>query len=220
MKRRPLAERFTQPKTAMKMGLDLGSFSESGMTRKSKGLFILHMVDSVTGDILEHWEKENVITLDGGILAARLMKDSQLPVSGRNNGLRMLAVGTGATGNILSPDAPTEEQRSLNSEIQRKTFSSTTYRDASGVAVAYPTNIVDYTVTFGEAEAVGPLNEMGVISPYSDNPALQNPISNGPTDYDPTIDVSALDLMGNYLTYSVVTKPSAALLTITWRFTF
>jgi len=49
---------------------------------------------------------------------------------------------------------------------------------------------------------------------------VQNPIENGPTDYDPTIDVSAKDLMANYLTFGVVTKPSTALLTITWRFTF
>jgi hypothetical protein len=132
----------------------------------------------------------------------------------------MLTIGTGATGNVLSPDAPTEEQRRLNSEIQRKAFASSTFRDESGVAVAYPTHIVDFTTTYGEAEAVGPLNEMGVISPYSDNPAVQNPIENGPTDYDPTIDVSAKDLMANYLTFGVVTKPSTALLTITWRFTF
>jgi hypothetical protein len=217
MNRRPLTERFPRPKTGMKMGLE---FRYAETVRKPRGFFIFHMTDARTGDVLHHFERENVITLDAGILAARQMKDSQQPVANRNNGLRMLTIGTGATGNVLSPDAPTEEQRRLNSEIQRKAFASSTFRDESGVAVAYPTHIVDFTTTYGEAEAVGPLNEMGVISPYSDNPAVQNPIENGPTDYDPTIDVSAKDLMANYLTFGVVTKPSTALLTITWRFTF
>ena len=217
MNRRPLVERFPKAACGMKMGL---SFMHEEHVRKPRGFFMFHMVDARSGEVLHHFERENVITLDAGILAARQMKDSQQPVANRNNGLRMLAVGTGATGNVLSPDAPTEEQRCLNSEIQRKAFASTQYRDESGVAVAYPTHIVDFTTTFGESEAVGPLNEMAVISPYSDNPAVQNPIENGPTDYDPTIDVSAKDLMANYLTYGVVTKPSNALLTITWRFTF
>jgi hypothetical protein len=83
-----------------------------------------------------------VITLDAGILAAILFRD---PSS--RFGVYMLAVGTGATGAILSPDAPDARQRKLNAEIARKPFSSTTFRDASGNAVAIPTNIVDYTCT-------------------------------------------------------------------------
>jgi len=203
----------------MKMAMGFGPFAEIALAASSGKVFF-EMRDGTTGDLLEYWESENIITRDAGILAARLHKNSLEPVSGRNNGLYMLAIGTGATGNILSPDAPQATQRKLNVEIARKQFSSTQYRNGDGVAVAYPTNIVDFTTTFGESEAVGPLNEMGLISPYSTNPFSLNPINNGPYDYDSTIDVSALDLMSNYLTFGVVTKPATAVLTITWRFTF
>ena len=134
----------------------------------------------------------------------------------------MLAVGTGATGNILNPDAPQPEQRALNVEICRKLFVATQFRDGDGVAVAYPTNIVDFTTTYGEAEAVGPLNEMGLLSTHSLNEGVTNsiPPQFGGDNYDPTFDVTEYDLMANYLTFSVVTKPATAILTITWRLTF
>lgn len=205
----------------VKMSLDFGTYLELGALQALKhGLFIFDMRDASTGEQLAYWEKKNVIVLDAGILAARLFKNSTDPSPGLNNGLRMLAVGTGATGNLLSPDAPQQGQRKLNEEICRKAFASTQFRNGNGVAVSYPTNIVDFTTTFGEAEAVGPLNEMALMSTYSSNPLTRNPIFNGPTHYDPTIDVTGKDLMANYLTFSVVSKPSTAVLTITWRLTF
>ena len=208
------AETFPPPREAWHMGLDLGVFEEQFPL--PKGRFIFHMKDEETGEVLHHFEKDNVITLDARILAARLFKDNAEP----NHGFNMLAVGTGATGALLSPDAPTNVQRKLNNEIERKAFAATTFRDSSGVAVAYPTNIVDFTTTFLAAEAVGALNEMGLLVPYSINPASPHPILNGPTDYDATIDVSGYDLMVNYLTFSVVSKPGTAILAITWRLTF
>jgi len=181
---------------------------------KTKGEVIIHLVDSRTGNVLASRHEKNVITLDSGILAGRLFKSSS------SQGLTMLGVGTGATGNLLSPDAPQETQRKLNEEIARKAFASTQYRNASGIAVAYPTNIVDFTTTFGEGEAVGPLNEMGLMCTASLNPSTHNPINNGPTNYDPTIDVTGKDLLINYLCFSVISKPSTAVLSITWRLSF
>jgi len=188
----------------------------------AKGSFHLKMWDAKTGEILVEWEKPNVLTLDSGIIAARLFKNSQDPVVGANNGITMLAIGTGAIGNILNPDAPQPEQRRLNNEICRKAYSSAQFRNASGVAVAYPTNIVDFTTVYGEAEAVGPLNEMALIHPYSQNPATKNliPEAYGGDNYDPTFDVTNYDLMANYLTFAVISKPSTAILSITWRLTF
>ena len=204
----------------MTADMEFRSFEHVGLTSKADGLLIFDMRDARTGKQLVYWEKHNVITRDGGILIARLVKNSQFPKTGENNGATMLAIGTGATGNLLNPDAPQEGQRKLNNEISRKPFSNTQFRNADGVAVAYPTNIVDFTATFGEGEAVGPLNEMAVISAYSANPEIKNPINNGPADYDPTIDVTNKDLLANYLTYSIISKPSTAMLAITWRFTF
>lgn len=182
----------------------------------AKGMFILHMTDGKSGDTLEYWETPQVITADASILAAMLFKD---PTS-RPLGANMLAIGTGATGALLSPDAPDPDQRKLNAELSRKPWSSSTFRDASGNAVAIPTNIVDFTATFDEAEAVGPLNEMGIMATVSSNPLVQAPNPNTYPVRDVTVDVSTLDILVNYLSFSVISKPSTARLTITWRISF
>jgi hypothetical protein len=180
------------------------------------GKVICHMTDAKTGETQLYWEKDNIVTRDAGIQMARLMADNTEP----NFGAYMLAVGTGATGAVLAPDAPDDRQRKLNAELERKSFSSVTFRDASGNAVAYYTNIVDFTTNFSEAEAVGPLNEMGIISPISSNPSTTNPNPNSFPTYDTTVDVSLYDVLLNYLTYSVISKPSGSNLAFTWRFTF
>jgi hypothetical protein len=212
-------ERMNPPRQGLKMNLDLGRFEEAMCAMPREGTVIFDLRDSRTGAVISHWEKKNIITLDAGIIAARLFANSQVPVPGRANGLIMLAVGTGATGNLLNPDAPQATQRTLNNEIQRKAFVSIQYRNASGIAVSYPTNIVDFTTTFAESEAVGALNEMALMSTYSSNPAVQNLVP-GSGSYDPTVDVTNCDLIANYLTFGVITKPSLSVLTITWRVTF
>ena len=214
-------DRMKKAGEGLKWGLSMEMHETLLVPRK--GTFIFDMRDAETGEPQVYWEKENLIVLDAGILSARLYRNSQDPTPGVNNGLRMLAVGTGATGNILSPDAPQPTQRKLNTEIARKTFSSAQFRDAGGAAVSIPTNIVDFTTTFGASEAVGPLNEMGLMSPYSSNPLVTNPIPNGtgtPFPYDPTFDVTHYDLMANYLPFSVVSKPSGSVLTVTWRLSY
>lgn len=214
------SERMGRAREAVGFGFGVTHEEAVSMMAGARGSFIFDMQDAQSGDSLCYWEKKNVITRDAGILAARLFKNSETPIANRNNGLRMLAVGTGATGAVLAPDAPQATQRKLNSELVRKAFASTTYRDSLGNAVAYPTNIVDFTTTFTTSEAVGSLNEMALISPYSVNPAVTNPINNGPGSYDDTIDVSAKDLLCNYLTFAVVSKPNTAVLTISYRLTF
>lgn len=180
------------------------------------GELFIRMVDTTTGAVLHDEHRENLITLDAGILVAMLCRS---PAS-RPNGINMLAVGTGATGAILSPNAPDNRQRKLNAEIARKGFSSTVFRDGTGTAVAYPTNVVDFTTTFGEAEAVGPINEMGLLSTISTNPAVRNPNPNTFPTRDTTVDVSTLDILVNYITCAPISKPSTAVLSITWRITF
>lgn len=214
------SEQVSRPKEATRMGFAFQYNENLCFPQASSGQVIFEMRDAETGNLLSYWERSNIVTRDAGILAARLFKNSTDPVPGRHNGLNMLAVGTGATGSLLSPDAPQATQRKLNTEIARKAFVSTQFRNSDGVAVAYPTNIVDFTVTFGESEAVGPLNEMGLMATYSSNPLDKNPINNGPDFYDPTIDVTGKDLLVNYLTFGVVTKPATAVVTITWRFSF
>lgn len=180
-----------------------------------QGEVFIEMRDGSTGELLHSDHRKNVITLDASILVAMLARDP----NSRTYGVYMLAVGTGATGALLSPDAPDPKQRKLNGEIARKAFSSTTFRDGSGNAVAIPTNIVDFTCTFSESEAVGPLNEMGLISPISANPLVTNPNPNAYPTRDTTVDLSLYDILFNYLTFAVISKPSTATLSITWRIT-
>jgi len=185
-----------------------------------KGECFLTMTDVRTGEVQIQWRCPQVVTLDASLLVAALTKDPNEPA----HGINMLAVGTGALGAILNPDKPTNEQRRLNNEIARKPFSETTFRDANGAAVAIRTNVVDYTTIFGESEAVGSLNEMGVLSTISDNVAIKNPNPNfagqGGEPYDPTIDTSEYDMLCNFLTFGVITKPATSILTITWRLSY
>ena len=204
---------INKPKDQTEIGFALSKFDQ--MLSPSKGSIIFEMTDTITGEVTR-FEKKNVITLDAGIHAARLFKDNQEP----NFGCYMLAVGTGATGALLSPDAPDPKQRKLNNEIERKGFASVTFRDTLGNAVAYPTNVVDFTCVYGEAEAVGPLNEMGLLSPLSANPSEKTPNPNNFPTRDVTLDITQYDVLLNYLTFGVITKPSTATLSITWRLTF
>ena len=206
-------DHFNRPGENVEVGFHL---THAASTGAAKGEVFIKMVDVESGDVLHDEHRQNVITLDAGILAAILFKDK----SSRTNGANMLAVGTGATGAVLSPDAPSADQRKLNAEIARKGWSSTTFRDASGNAVAIPTNIVDFTCVYDEGEAVGPLNEMGILSTISDNPLTLNPNPDTYPTRDVTRDLTLYDILVNYLTFSVITKPSTARLTITWRITF
>lgn len=208
-------DKLKSARDAFRLGMGMKVREEYPATRQVKGEVFLRMTDARTGEVLLDEHRKNIITLDTGILAAILLRD---PTS-RTHGINMLAVGTGATGPLLSPDAPDNKQRKLNAEIGRKSFTSTTFRDDSGNAVAYPTHITDYTTTFGEAEAVGPLTEMGLLSTISANPSILNPNPNTFPTRDTTVDLADYDILVNYLTFAVVSKPSTAILTITWRLT-
>jgi hypothetical protein len=210
-------ETVSRAKTGFKLGM---GFRFGEPLTHPKGRVLLELRDARTGAVQDQREIDNVVTLDASLLVARLCKDNQEP----KHGLNMLAVGTGALGALLNPDAPSAEQRRLNNEIARKPFSETTFRDANGAAVAIPTNVVDYTTIFGESEAVGPLNEMGLLSTISDNTAVKNDNPNfagqGGQPYDPTVDVTNYDLLCNFLTFSVISKPATSILTVTWRISF
>lgn len=206
-------ESVRRPKQGFKLGASV-RYDEKILG--AKGTFLIELRDSRTGEILHYQEKDNIITLDGGVLAAMLFAAGATMTSG----ITMLGVGTGATGPILNPDAPDNRQRHLNAEIARKPFSSVTFRTSAGAVSSVPTNVVDFTTIFGEGEAVGPLNEMGLMRTISLNPLVTNPVPSVFPTYDPTIDLTIYDVMVNYLTFSVVSKPSTSILTITWRLTF
>jgi hypothetical protein len=183
-----------------------------------RGDVFFKMRDGATGEL--QWEKElrNLVVLDASILIARLMKDSAEPP----HGIFALAIGTGDSGwNPMTPPAPTNTQRSLYSEITRKTFSNTTFVDSGGAPVGYPTKIVDFTTVYTEAEAVGPLVEMGLIGGnVSTNLSVRNPVTPPNGTYNATVDLTNFDTLCNYLTFPVVNKPATSTFEIVWRLSF
>jgi hypothetical protein len=212
-------DRVNRPREGLKMGFDFG---HSDGVMSLKGTYIIELTDADTGKVLDHREQSNIVTLDGGVLVALLLASgSGLSRTASQQGLTMLAVGTGATGPLLNPDAPDPRQRKLNSELWRKELTVRQFRNATGGAVSYPTNVVDFTATFGAGEAEGPLNEMGLLRTITLGPTPGTPITPAPVfpAYDPTIDLTVADILANYTVFSIVTKPANSLLTITWRLT-
>ncbi len=170
------------------------------------------------GELEEYRELQNLVVLDASILIARLMKNNVEPP----HGIFALAVGTGNVGwNPMNPPAATNTQRSLWSEIARKTFANTQFINSGGLPVAIPTHVVDFTTTFAEAEAVGALDEMGLIGGnVSTNLSQRNPVLPPNGAYDPTVDLTQFDTLVNYLTFAVINKPATSTLTIVWRLQF
>jgi hypothetical protein len=209
-------ESFGQPKEGAAFGVRAIHREDARYHIRGDVFFTLR--DGATGEIQEERELRNLVVLDASILIARLMKDSVEPP----HGIFALGVGTGDVGwDPMSPPAPTDTQRSLYSELARKTFANTQFIDGDGIPTAIPTNVVDFTTTFAEAEAVGPLVEMGLLGGnISTNLSIKNPVlpPNGP--YDPTVDLTAFDTQINYLTFPVINKPPTSTLTIVWRLTF
>ncbi len=168
------------------------------------------------GKVLESRHYKNLIVKDAGVLIMRLLVNPAEPA----HGLNMMAVGTGAPGAPNSPDAPTTSQRSLVSEIARKTVSMVFRHPVSGAASSVPTNVVDFTAVYGSGEATGALNEMCLVSTISgvENTANAVPTPNV-TPWDPTVDLTQYDNMFNILNFPVFNKPAVGTLTLTWRIT-
>ncbi len=183
-----------------------------------RGDVFFDLRDGASGELQEHREIRNLVVLDASILIARLMKDSAEPP----HGLYALAIGTGDGGwNPLAPPAATNTQRALYSELARKTFAQTQFIDGGGLPVAYPTKVVDFTTTYTESEAVGPLCEMGLLGGnINSNMAIRNPVSPPNGAYDPTVDLTTRETLCNYLTFAVISKPATSTLSITWRLSF
>lgn len=184
-----------------------------------RGDVFMELRDGKSGELQEKREHRNLIVKDASILIARLMKDNGEPPFG----CFCLAIGTGDVGwNPLNPPAATNTQRALYSELSRKRFANTQFIDAGGAPTAVLTNVVDFTTTFSESEAVGPLCEMGLLGGnVSTNLAIKNPVSppNGPYNV-PAVDLTTKETLVNYLSFAVISKPPTSTLTIVWRLQF
>jgi hypothetical protein len=174
------------------------------------------------GEVIGSGKKKNVVTLDAGILLASFMRGtSVVNTSAPKWGIRALAVGVGKAGwDPMSPPPAEPTQHSLYGEIARKVVASAKFIDPSGNDSTIPTNVVDFSFTFGASEAVGPLVEMGLIGGDLDgnNMYVRNPIT--PPNSDTPVDIQGKDVLCNYLTFPVINKAPGNVLNWTWRLTF
>lgn len=179
--------------------------------------------DARTGELQSEGHRKNVVTLDASILVARLMKSPPVPnTSEPRFGCYALAVGTGDVGwDLQNPPVATVTQRSLYNEIARKQMQVTEFIDGTGAVSGIPTHVVDFTTTFSESEAVGPLVEMGILGGDVDtNLSVTNPILPPNGIYDPTFNVVGFDCLINFLTMPVINKPASSTLSWVWRLSF
>lgn len=152
------------------------------------------------GVVVETRHDTNIIVNSASILIARLLKDSKEP----DAGISYLAVGSGASGwNLQNPPQPTNAQIALNREIARKAFSTqdVTFIDPdTGSPTIVETNVLDFTATFAETEAVGPIVEMGLFG-------------------GDATDLADSGTEVNYRTFPVINKTNSMTLTIIFRIT-
>jgi len=150
------------------------------------------------GKLIHEYHKSNIIVNTASILIARLLKDNAEPT----NGISYLAVGSGNTSwQLLDPPAPTTSQTRLENEFYRKAIDLSTFVDPdTGEPTEAQTNIVDYSVSFGEAEAVGPIMEMSLFG----GDATSEPNSG---------------TMINWRTFPVISKTNTMTLTVIFRIT-
>lgn len=147
--------------------------------------------------VKEHHLK-NLIVDKASVLIAKRMR----PGATWGAGITHLEVGTGVgTGTTQAPQPEPTTQTVLRVPLARKAIGAWTYIDGVGNPTGSETNIVEFTVTFVEAEANGALVEMGLFG--GDATA-----TNG-TGY-----------MFNYKVFPVWNKSNTMQLTVTWRITF
>jgi hypothetical protein len=166
---------------------------------KIRGELFLKAYDmSQEGRLVYSYHKSNIIVNTASILIARLLKNSSEP----NHGISYLAVGSGSgEWDLFDPPAPTTSQTRLENEFYRKAIDMSTFvHPETGEPTNAYTNIVDYAVTFGEGEAVGPIVEMGLFGG------------------DATAEIN-VGTMVNWRTFPVINKTSTMSVTVIFRIT-
>lgn len=197
MSRMKVSDNVVVPKeTTMDMTLAQAYLDRGYESGKIRGDITMTLMEPGKDD--QVFRMKNIITLDASVLVARLFKDKDDPA----HGAYALAVGTGSPlWDPFNPPAASNNQTQLEAEIARKVFATTNFVTPVGTVSPTPTNIVDFTTIFTEAEAVGALCEMGLVGG------------------DSTISLGSGTLI-NYRTFKVISKSNTATLSITWRLTF
>ena len=168
--------------------------------------FILHKGGEFNKDTQQFENAEIISTEEAHNLivdsASTLMARRMYPGDALTSGMQYLAVGTGVgTGTTQAPQAEALTLAALRVELARKTFSSTSYLDTNSSPVAGPTGKIQLTTTFLEAEANGPIVEMGLFG--------GNATATSGSGY-----------LFNHKVFPVINKDNTVRLTIIWNLTF
>ena len=171
-----------------------------------KGSIIAYLENPETGQKTKYLLGHNKIVYVASNLMAQLMRGilpdpAPHPTRQQVDGIRVLAVGTGAIGwNLQSPPAESASQTQLETEVARKEFDSVNYINHSGNATNDITNVLDFTTTFGVGEAdAAAIVEMGLFGG-------ENALNAGE------------GTMINYFTLPVINK--VGVMTLIWRLSF
>jgi hypothetical protein len=172
------------------------AMNERETYRGMRGQLILKAYDK--GVLVQTYTSPNIIVNTASILISRLLKDSKEP----NAGISYLGIGRGNGGwDPFDPPAPTTSQTRLENEYFRKAIDLATFvHPETGEPTTVFTNIVDYSVTFGEGDAVGPIIEMGLFGG------------------DGTLELNS-GTMINWRTFPVINKTNTMSLTVIFRIT-
>ena len=147
---------------------------------------------------------KNIVTLSASVLLARLAAKEY---KGAVGGLDYLAIGSGAPEwDPRFPPSAANTATALVNEIYRKQFYSIEFINPDPApgdpeVSPTPTNIIDLTARFEQGEADGFWMEMGLFGG------------------DATSSADSGDLV-TYKIFSLVSKPSDSIYTITYRLTF
>ena len=204
--------------------------NEEQLGLRVKGEWWLKIGNNLTrDDVLNHPDREAhnvIVNVCSNLIASWSCMGNtmggSLP-SVNNWGIRTLAVGTGSPA-WMNPPPETDVPGAgfipadlvnpyrLAAEVARKQFANVTYVGSGPgyVPQTNRSNIVDFTTTFLDAEAVAPLVEMGLFGGsyhYDDGTGSDSTFANGGS-------------MVNYKTFAVINKPATAEMTIIWRLTF
>jgi hypothetical protein len=186
-------EKFTKMGNIFQMG---SAMKERETYHGMKGRLFLKAYEQ--GELVYDYSSPNIIVNTASILIARLLKDNAEPMSG----ISYLSIGSGnGSWDPFDPPAPTTAQTRLEYEFFRKAIDLATFvHPETGEPTTVYTNIVDYSVTFGEGEAVGPILEMGLFGG------------------DATAEINS-GTMINWRTFPVINKTSTMTLTVIFRIT-
>lgn len=141
---------------------------------------------------------KNLIVNRASVLMAKRMR----PNASWGAGITHLELGTGVgTGTTQAPQAEASSQAALRTPLLRKAIATWTCLDGAGNPTATDTNVIQYTTTLAENEAIGALVEMGL---FGGDATAEN----------------GSGYMFNYKVFPVINKDNTMQLTIVWKVTF